>query len=151
MKKFMFLTSLLASAFWMHSQVAISYYPFQTSQLAVSTNTEKRFWADYRLETNTFFSNLNMELSPMWNFKRTTLVNYYLGPGILFNPVLAAADLPVISGYFLDLGARFKPFEKYRNLQLIFEISPYTNREFFGGNLRTRLGVAYNFGKKEQK
>jgi hypothetical protein len=129
------------------AQVAVSYFPFQ-SMLGVSSNTENRAWADLKIETNTFFSNLNMELSPKVNFRRTQWVNYYLGPGITFNPVNAAADLPILNGYFIDFGARIKPFEKVRNFQVVFEISPYLNKELFGGNLRTRLGIAWNFGKK---
>lgn len=130
------------------AQVAISYYPFQ-SLLSVSTNTEKLFWADYRIETNTFISNLNMELSPMLNIKRTERVNYYLGAGVSFNPAYAVSELPVLGGYFIDTGVRIKPFPKYKGVQILFEISPYVNARLSGGNLRTRLGLAYNFSRKK--
>ena len=128
------------------AQVAVGYYPFQ-SILSVSTNTEKIIWADFRIETNTFFSNINMELSPMWNFKRTNWVNYYTGVGVNFNPVNGFKNLPFINGYALDFGARIKPlpFRKFKNVQLLFEISPYINQEFTSGNLRTLLGLAYNW------
>lgn len=137
-----FLLSLLAAA--ADAQIAISYFPF-VSTLSVATNTEKWIWGDYKIATNTFVSNLNMELSPKVNLRRGPIANYYLGPGISFNPANSFSDLPLINGYFLDMGARIKPL-KHKHFQVVFEISPYVNRAFTGGNLRTLLGVAYNFG-----
>lgn len=131
----------------LNAQVAVSYFPFE-SLLSVSSNTEKLLWADYKLETNSFFSNLNMEISPKINFKRGEWVNYYTGIGIAFNPVNAFSDLTVMNGYFLDFGARIKPLAQCRNVQVVFELSPYTSKDFKGGNLRARLGLAWNFNKK---
>ena len=149
MKKIVVILTLFIIANISKAQIAISYYPFQ-SQLSVSTNTEKFFWADYRIETNTFISNINMELSPMFNIKRTTFANYYIGPGINFNPAYAKTDLSVMNGYFIDFGVRAKPFQKYTGIQVLFEISPYVNTKFSGGNLRTRLGIAYNFNRSKK-
>jgi len=126
------------------SQIALGYHPFQ-SILSVSSNTEKSFWLDYKLETNTLFSNLNMEFSPKYNLHTSERVNYYLGAGISINPLNGASDLPITNGYFLDCGARIKPLTENKNVQIIFEFSPYFNREFSGGSLRTRLGIGYNF------
>ncbi len=144
MRKLLILTVFFISINIVKAQVAVSYYPFQ-SVLSVSSNTENILWADIRVETNTFFSNLNIEVSPMWNFKRTNWVNYYTGIGINFNPVNSSQNLPFINGYVIDFGARIKPLQKNKNIQLLFEISPYVNQEFTGGNLRTLLGIAYNF------
>ncbi|MCX6272183.1 MAG: hypothetical protein NTU44_13380 [Bacteroidetes bacterium] len=130
-------------------QVAISYYPFQ-SVLAISTNTEKVLWIDYRIETNTFFTNLNMEISPMWNISRTELVNYYLGPGISFNPAYMEDQNSIINGYFADLGIRIKPLKTDRRWQLVLELSPYLNREGNGGNLRSKTGISYNLARNKQ-
>ena len=141
---------LVCNASVLYSQVAVSYYPFQ-SILSVSSNTEKICWVDYKVETNTFISNLNMELSPKWNLKKGEWVNYYVGPGICFNPSNISADLPLTNGYFIDAGVRIKPINTYRNVQLVFEISPYINQEFGGGNLRTRLGISYNFTGEKTK
>ena len=127
-----------------YSQIAVGYHPFQ-SILSVSSNTEKSFWLDYKLETNTLFSNLNMEFSPKYNLHTSERVNYYLGAGISINPLNGASDLPITNGYFLDCGARIKPLTENKNVQIIFEFSPYFNREFSGGSLRTRLGIGYNF------
>lgn len=90
-----------------------------------------------------------MELAPAWNFKRTDFANYYIGVGINFNPIYTAVDSPPLSGYFLTFGARIKPLANYRNVQLVFELSPYFNTSSLGGNLRTRLGIAYNFMRKK--
>ena len=125
-------------------QVAVSYYPFQ-SVLSVSTDTEKMCWADLRAETNTFFSNINLECNAMVNIKRTDWVNYYVGAGINMNPFYGKEDLPFVNGYTLNTGVRVKPIQKHKNLQVILELSPYANRYFDGGLLRTMLGIAYNF------
>ncbi len=129
------------------AQIAISYFPFQ-SILSVSTNTDKRLFADFKIETNNFVSNFNMEFSPKFNLKSLEKVNYYTGIGISINPVNSFANLPITNGYFIDFGMRAKPFEKLNNLQVVFEISPYVNREMNGGNLRTRIGTAWNFTRK---
>lgn len=129
------------------AQVAISYFPFQ-SILSVSTNTDKRLFADFKIETNNFISNFNMEFSPKINLRSLEKVNYYTGLGISINPVNSLANLPITNGYFIDFGMRAKPFEKLNNLQVVFEISPYLNREMNGGNLRARIGIAWNFIRK---
>ena len=147
MKLRLFIFVLLSCSGTLNAQVAISYFPFE-SLLSVSSNTEKLLWVDYKLATNSFFSNLNMEISPKINIKRSEWVNYYTGIGIAFNPVNAFSDLAVTNGYFLDFGARIKPLAKCRNVQVIFELSPYINKSFKSGNLRSRLGVAWNFNKK---
>lgn len=131
------------------AQIAVSYFPFQ-SILAISSNTEKRVWADYKLETNSFSSNLNMEFSPKINLKRSEWVNYYLGPGISINPANNEANSSLVNGSFLDIGARIKPWARFRNFQVVFEVSPYVNRLFSNGNIRTRLGAAWNFSKKKK-
>lgn len=86
-----------------------------------------------------------MEFSPKYNVRMSERVNYYLGAGISINPLNGASDLPVTNGYFFDCGVRIKPLSEDRNVQIIFELSPYVNREFSGGSLRTRLGIGYNF------
>jgi hypothetical protein len=92
-----------------------------------------------------------MEFSPKINLKRTEVINYYFGTGLSFNPANLNADLPITNGYFMDFGIRAKPFIKIRNLQVVFEISPYINKEFKSGNLRTRIGIAWNFTNKSGK
>jgi len=129
-----------------YSQVAVGYFPFQ-SVVSLSTNTEKAVWLDYKLETNSFSSNLNMEISPKWNFKRKESVNFYFGAGIAFNPIYAFSNLPVVNGSFLDFGARIKPLRQLKNLQVVFELSPYVNADVAGGNIRSKLGLAWNFDK----
>ncbi|MCG9881335.1 MAG: hypothetical protein MH472_12115 [Bacteroidia bacterium] len=100
------------------------------------------------METNNFISNFNMEFSPKFNFKRMEKVNYYSGIGISINPINSLENLPITNGYFINFGMRAKPFEKLNSLQVVFEISPYVNREINGGNLRTRIGIAWNFTRK---
>jgi hypothetical protein len=129
-------------------QVSVGYFPFQ-SVVSVSSNTEKLCWVDYKLETNSFASNLNMEISPKVNFRRGTLANYYVGIGVSLNPAYARTQLGITNGYFLDFGTRIKPLSAYKNFQIVFEISPYINQKFNDGNIRTKLGIAWNFIKKK--
>ncbi len=144
MKRVLVILVFLLTQKQLFAQVAINYFPFQ-SILSVSTNTDKRLFADFKMETNNFISNLNMEFSPKFNVKRLEKANYYAGIGISINPVNSFANLPITNGYFIDFGMRAKPFEKLNNLQIVFELSPYVNREINGGNLRTRIGIAWNF------
>lgn len=147
MKRLLVIILCLLTQKQLLAQVAISYYPFQ-SILSVSTNPDKKLFVDFKIETNNFVSNFNMEFSPKINIKRSEKVNYYFGIGISINPVNSFANLPTTNGYFIDFGVRAKPFEKHNNLQIVFEISPYVNREINGGNLRTRIGIAWNFVRK---
>ncbi|WP_421752120.1 hypothetical protein [Croceimicrobium sp.] len=126
------------------AQVAVAYYPFQ-STLSVSTDTEKPLWADFRIETNSFYGNLNSELDLMWNWKRGEWVNYYSGVGWNFAPFAAASDLDFTNGYLFATGARIKPWTAHRNFQVILEIAPYVNRQWDGGIFRSSLGLAYNW------
>ena len=126
-----------------HSQVSVTYFPFQ-SIVGVSTITTKRLWFDFKTETNTFASNINMELSPKINYKINNYSYFYLGSGLGFNPS-RIAESDWINGYFIDWGARLMPLKKETRFQIVFELSPYVNRTFSGGNLRSRLGLSWNF------
>lgn len=146
MKRFLAILICLIAHKPIIAQVVVSYFPFQ-SILAVSTHTDKRLFADLKMETNNFISNLNMEFSPKFNLISLEKANYYTGIGISINPLNSFAQLPIANGYFIDFGIRAKPLEKLHNIQIVFEISPYVNREMNGGNLRTRLGIAFQFNE----
>jgi hypothetical protein len=149
MKRIVLLLIILTTQKQLNAQVAISYFPFQ-SILSISTNTEKRLFADFKVETNNFISNLNIELSPKVNFKRLEYANYYTGIGISINPTNSYSDLPITNGYFIDFGIRAIPIKTLSNFQVVFEISPYINKDFDGGTIRTRLGFAWNFKNKSK-
>ena len=149
MKKYLVLLILFTNAKILSAQIAISYFPFQ-SIFSVATNTEKHFFLDSKVETNGFISNLNMEFSPKFNFIRKESVNYYAGTGLSINPANLFANLPITNGYFVDLGVRAKPWKTVHQFQVVFEISPYVNTEFRSGNLRTRLGIGWNFEKRKR-
>ena len=130
------------------AQVAVTYFPFQ-SVLGISSNPERRLWGGVTAQTNTFITNVSLELQGMANLKRGDWVNYYAGLGVNANPVPALNDLPLVNGYTFTAGARIKPLSQYRNVQVVFELTPYTNAHFDGGYLRTMLGIAYNFRRRE--
>lgn len=113
--------------------------------LGVSTDTEHRLWLGLNAETNTFISNINLELQGMANLKRGEWVNYYAGLGMNTNPLAEVNKLPLVNGYSFTAGARIKPLATYRNVQVAFELTPYAKAHFDGGTIRTMLGLAYNF------
>ena len=77
----------------------------------------------------------------MVTIKKTDWVNYYTGLGINANPFYGLESLPFINGYVFNVGVRVKPIQKHKNLQVIFELSPYLNKDFDGGMFRTLLGM----------
>lgn len=144
----LFVISALAAAGPARAQVAVTYFPFQ-SVLGVATDTERRLWVGLNAETNTFISNVNLELQGMANLKRGEWVNYYAGLGVNTNPLGAVNQLPLLNGYTLTAGARIKPLPTYCNVQVVFELTPYANAHFDGGYVRTLLGLAYNFRRRD--
>ncbi|MDN5201109.1 hypothetical protein QQ008_07045 [Fulvivirgaceae bacterium BMA10] len=130
-------------------QVSVGYYPFQ-SIFSVGSNPEKPLWVDFRFETNTFFSNLNSEISPMVNVLNNEWVRYYIGLGLNFNLVSATYQEEVLNGYSLTIGSRVSPLIRNKCFNVIFEISPFVNKSFNGGLLRTNLGLAYILKKNPQ-
>ena len=131
------------------AQISVGYYPFQ-SELSITTNSEKLIWGDCRIITNTFYGNITTEPVLMVNVKRAELANFYGGIGMNLNFFNAIDDISIINGYNLHFGIRAKPIKSFNQLHLIFEISPYVNRNFDGGILRSRIGIAYQFRKKEK-
>jgi hypothetical protein len=142
---------LLAALAWAKptaAQVAVTYFPFQ-SVLGVASDTERRLWVGVNAETNTFLSNVNLEWQGMANLKKGEWVNYYAGLGVNTNPLAAINELPLVNGYSFTAGARIKPFANYRHVQVVFEVAPHANAYFDGGTLRTLLGLAYNFRRRD--
>jgi hypothetical protein len=148
MKKTLLLITLLVVLANSKAQIAISYYPFN-NVVSLSSNTNNLIWGDLRLETNTFYGVINTEPHFMFNFKRTDWVNYYGGLGVSLYPFQEDSEIGILNGYSLDVGVRVKPIEKHRNFQVLFELSPYFNKDFDGGLFRVLLGIGYNFEKKK--
>ncbi|MEM7371789.1 MAG: hypothetical protein AAF587_24450 [Bacteroidota bacterium] len=150
MKKLILLCFILHISTTISAQLSVGYYPFQ-SELSVSANVENTIWGDLRIASNTFFGNITIEPILMANIKKSEIVNYYGGIGMNFNFFNAFNNISIINGYNLHFGTRAKPIKQFNNLHVIFEISPYMNRNFDGGLLRTRLGIAYLFKNKKNK
>jgi hypothetical protein len=140
------LFSVSASAF---GQASVAYYPFN-NLVTVSTNSDRLFWADARVQTNTVFASLSTTLCPMVNIVRKQQVNYYTGLGVRFNPLNGLDKRDVLEGYSLQIGVRVKPIPFVPNLRVAFEIAPYARKDFKLGSLQSFLGIAYQFGKKKQ-
>ncbi|RZK61591.1 MAG: hypothetical protein EOO59_04685 [Hymenobacter sp.] len=127
------------------AQVAVTYFPFQ-SVLAISSDTERRGWGSLNVDTNTFISNTTLEVQGLVALRQGRLVNYYTGLGLNVSPFYVLNGLTLVNGYTLTLGARIKPLPARPQAQLVFELAPYVSTYGDSGTLRTRLGLAYNFG-----
>ena len=112
MKRLLVMLACLLAHKHIFAQVAISYFPVQ-SILSVSTQTDKRLFADFKIETNNFISNLNMEFSPKFNLRRLEKANYYTGIGISLNPVNSLLIIPIL--LFSFYYAQTKPDNMVRN------------------------------------
>lgn len=124
----------------------ITYYPFN-SVLGLNTNQDKKAWLDLKLYTNSYFTSVTTDLSPNFNIHSTLRADYYIGGGVKFNTYNAFNGYNPVEGYFLNAGVRSRPFDKYKRVQVIFEISPYAVKEMDAGLFRTLFGLGYNFNK----
>ncbi len=139
-----FLLSVTLSAF---GQASVAYYPF-SSLVTVSSNADRAFWFDGRLQTNSLFGSLSTTLCPMINVARRAQVNYYTGLGVRFNALNGIDNRDILEGYSLHIGVRVKPLLMLPNLRVAFELAPYSRKDFKTGNLQSFLGIAYQFSKK---
>lgn len=145
--KRLFMVCCLTSSLSAHSQ-AITYFPF-TNFFSISTNPEKAIWLDTRFQLNSPSNSLSTEISPMISFARRTYSSMYFGGGVKFNYINTLAKLDVLEGYYINLGFRATPFEKkVRNVQLVFELSPFVGKNLNYGNFRANLGLGYIFRKR---
>ncbi len=145
MKKLLCITLFSIATGVASAQVSLGYFPFNYHMVQLTSNPDNMVFGDIRLETNSFVSNLNLEVAPLLvNLKRTTAYNFYLGPGININPL---NEVNVLNGYFLTTGIRWMPFEKLRSLALVFELSPMAFERLDGAQLRSFLGLSYHFRK----
>lgn len=142
------LFSVTAGAF---GQASVAYYPFNTNLLTVSTNADRAVWLDARLQTNTPFGSLGTSICPMINVARRAQVNYYTGLGVRFNFLNGLGDRDVLEGYSLHVGVRIKPIPFVPNLRVAFELAPFAQRNFKGGNLQSFLGLAYQFSRRAKQ
>ncbi len=122
----------------------LTYYPWN-SLLELSTNPRKVLWAQLRVQGNSVFTSMNTEFGPMLSFAKRDKVVYYFGPGVQFNVLNSQQDKDLLNGYFLNIGSRVNPFEKYNKVGVAFEISPYANKDFDIGTWRYLLGISYSF------
>ncbi|CAG5008148.1 hypothetical protein DYBT9275_04203 [Dyadobacter sp. CECT 9275] len=136
------------------AQASVGYYPWSSS-LTVSTNPKKIIWLDARLQTNSLFSGLSIDLLPMVNLKRGEVVQWYLGGGLRLNPLYRIsdpkADLITIDGYSVNLGVRISPLPQNRNIQLALELNPYVKDNLESGVLKSNFGLVYFFGKRNKE
>ncbi|MFD2572814.1 hypothetical protein ACFSUS_19390 [Spirosoma soli] len=142
-----FLFFFAVSAF---GQASVAYYPFN-NVVSVSTNADRAFWLDARVQTNTVFGSLSSTFCPMVNVARKSQVNYYTSLGIRFNFLNGLDDRSALEGYSLHVGVRIKPIPFVPNLRVAFELAPYSRKDFKTGNLQSFLGLVYQFSKKPKE
>ncbi|MCC7030701.1 MAG: hypothetical protein IT257_10365 [Chitinophagaceae bacterium] len=155
MKYFLFLIMFTSKS--LLAQLTLSYFPWQ-NMLGITKTIPKVVAVDYKIETNTFFNNLNMELGIRRYHSFNTKIDHveylelfnravcHYGAGIAFNPTNFQKNIKTINGYYIDLGIRWLiPTRDF--LAIVLECSPYMNQALTNGNLRTRLGLAYRISK----
>ena len=143
-------TLLLGVTLSAFGQASVAYYPFN-SVVTVSSNPDRAFWFDGRLQTNTLFGSLSTTLCPMVNVARRAQVNYYTGVGVRFNALNNIDGRDILEGYSLHVGVRIKPLLMLPNLRVAFELAPYSRKDFKTGNLQSFLGLVYQFSKKRKE
>ena len=136
------------------AQGSAAYYPW-SGLLAFGTNPKKAIWFDARVQTNSLFSSLSVDLLPLVNLKRGEVAQWYLGGGLRINPLYRIADpdakLITVDGYSINLGVRASPFPQNRQIQIALELNPYIADGFSSGVLKSHFGVVYVFKRKEQR
>lgn len=151
-KKLLFILAFVFIAEVSQAQ-AFTYYPFN-SIFSVATNPNKVVWADFRFQMNSYFSSLSTEVSPMFNLNKSERAKFYIGAGVKANFLNAlnpdASKQSPLEGYCLNAGVRTSPVQKISRLQVVFELSPYANKDFDLGVFRANLGLGYVLGKKKQ-
>jgi hypothetical protein len=100
-----------------------------------------------KFQTNSYFSSLSTDISPEINLKKTPKSITYMGAGVKMNYLNAIENNNILEGYFMNFGVRLMPFEKYKKVQIAFEISPYAGRKLDIGVFRTNFGIGYNFSR----
>ena len=148
--KHAFTVLLLGVTLSAFGQASVAYYPFNNI-VTVSSNADRTFWFDGRLQTNTIFGSLSTTLCPMVNISRKSQVNFYTGLGVRFNALNGIDDRDILEGYSLHIGARIKPLTFMPNLRVAFEIAPYSRKDFKTGNLQSFLGLVYQFSKRRKE
>ncbi len=123
----------------MPQKISLGYFPFNNT-LSGTSNPEQAIWADGRLKPTTFYGNINPEFLARINLKRTDFYNLYTGAGFKMILIDGFNDGIYAGGYSVAIGARFKPIVKWSNVHVVFELSPYFNREFSSGILRALSG-----------
>lgn len=132
------LTSLAGKA-----QITLGYFPFNYGEVQLTSPQEYLLFADFRMETNSFISNLNMELGGAINLRRAAQYNLYIGVGFRINPFVETTNL---SGYYFPVGVRWRPITSIPKLGVVFELSPLLYESVVGGlAIRSKLGVSYAF------
>lgn len=137
----------------LRAQASVGYYPW-SSLLTVSTNARNVIWLDTRMQTNSLFSSLSIDLLPMINLKRGEIVQWYIGCGVRLNPLYRIADpdadLITVDGYSMNVGVRIAPLPMNRRIMLALELNPYVKDKFDSGVLKSHFGLVYAFGKKKK-
>lgn len=136
------------------AQGSVGYFPW-SSLITFSTNPQKPIWLDTRVQTNSLFSSLSVDILPIVNLKRGERAQWYLGGGIRVNPLYRIADprasLLTLDGYSLNFGVRASPFAQNRQIQVALELNPFVKDDFASGVLKSHFGVVYVFRKREKK
>jgi hypothetical protein len=136
------------------AQASVGYYPW-SGLLSVSTNPRRILWLDTRVQTNSLFSSLNLDLLPLINIRRGEVAQWYLGGGLRLNPLYRIVDpkakVITLDGYSLNVGVRAAPFASDRRIQVALELNPYVRNDLANGVLKSHFGLVYHFAERKRE
>lgn len=133
------------------AQASVGYYPW-SGLLTVSTSPDRTLWLDTRLQTNSLFASLSVDILPMLTLSRSERVQWYMGGGVRVNPLYRLIDpnasLLTLDGYSVNVGVRAAPFQQVPNLALAVELNPFVKNDLASGVLKSHFGLVYVLRKK---
>lgn len=121
-------------------QISISYQYSSLNKIGVAYNFSQRFWAEFKIYSNTYFEDITPEMTFMYNISVKENHEIYAGIGGVAN---------YISGIVFPVGLQVRPFENFRRFSFQIEIEPTVDTQNEDLLLQSSAGIRYTFGKSK--
>lgn len=117
------------------AQVGVTIY--NTKGMGIGFPVNKRFFGEFKAYSNMYLSSMRMEVDICINIQKTEYRNIYIGIGTIAVPFEGE-----FKNIAVPLGLQISPFENFRNLAFVLEMSPEIYEDVY---IRTLWGIRYNF------
>ncbi len=118
------------------AQLGVSFNQSNLPFVGISYEINNRFIPELRIGTDNYIADTSLELAVNYIFKRTEMVNIYVGLG---------GRLGDFEGLVVPIGLNIYPFEK-KNFGFQMELTPILRESSL---LRGSWGIRYRFGNKK--